>query len=171
MSLAVTDFPAGSGWSLQFSFRAPEASAIDFSSVRDGQSDKHLVNIPAAVTSGWKPALYTGVIKATDGTSTATVWNGDLTVNPDLAAQPEGFDSRSWARRCLDAIEAVLENRASKFVLNTTIAGQSLGRMTPQQLWDMRDRFKTEVEQELARDAANQGKHARHTIGITFSPL
>ena len=170
LSWRQSAYPAGAGWTVNFSFRALDGSAVDFSSTQDGATDNHLFNVPAGTTAEWKPGLYNGTAKAvnTDGTA-LTFWRGSLNIQPDLSAEDAGFDGRSWARRCLDAIQAVLEGRASKSTLNTSIAGQTLGHMTPEQLWAMRDRFMIEVQQELSAEATKQGKHSRNTIAVTFT--
>lgn len=165
--IANSDFLA-SDWELSYSFRGA-GGQIDFTATND--SNDHLVSVGADVTVGWLAGDYKGAArftKRTDSTQAITWWRGSLTVNADMVTTPSGQDTRSWAKRCLDAVEAVLQNKASKDVLNTTIAGQSIGRMAPEQLLALRDRFFTLYQQELAAEAASQGRPQTSNIGIIF---
>jgi hypothetical protein len=109
-----------------------------------------------------------GVGRMSNASQVVTVWRGKLEVRDNLSTQSDNFDTRSWAKRCLDNIRAVLENRANRDVLNSTIAGQAIGRMTPEQLWALHDRFKSEYESELAELAAEQGKSTGRNIVYKF---
>ncbi|MEY4387783.1 MAG: hypothetical protein RLY20_3066, partial [Verrucomicrobiota bacterium] len=61
------------------------------------------------------------------------------------------------------------EGRASKDIINTTIAGQSVGRMTPEQLAFWRNYYRAEVSaEEAALDAAN-GKATGKNILMRFN--
>lgn len=163
-------FPAHDGWSVVFSLRGKDG-AIDATSTPDADNSKHLFSVDATTTAGWVPGEYAARAKAINGGVSTTFWQGTLRINPDLGSEPAGQDTRSWAKRCLDAVEAVLENKASKDVLNTTIAGQSIGRMTPEQLFALRDRFRIEYQNEQRALQAGQGKPQQSVIGITFPPL
>jgi hypothetical protein len=161
---------SSSDWTLAFSFRFASGSQIDFSSTASGSA--HLVNVAPTETASWVPGTYYGlgrVTSKTDATLVATVWQGELVVKPDVTTAAADFDTRSWSKKCLDAIEAVLSGRASKDILNTTIAGQSIGRLTPEQLFVLRDRFRAEYQAEQGALEAAQGKGQRSNIGIIFT--
>jgi len=144
--IAESNYPA-SGWTLDYSFRATQGSAIDLTGTASGES--HLFSVAPATTATWLPGTYYGVGRATDaGGGKVTFWRGQLEIKPDLSTQEDNYDARSWAKRCLDKIEAVIEGKASKDVLNSTIAGQSIGRMSPEQLFAMHQRFASEVASE-----------------------
>lgn len=162
-----TKHPSTDGWGLLFSGRSGSA-AVEFSSNPDGLTGNHLVSIAAAVTATYAPGIYTFQCRATlaDG-SAITDRIDQIEVLADLSQQEEGYDPRSQAKRNLDNIEAVIAGRASSAVLNSTIAGQSLGRMTPDQLFALKKQFWSDYQQELrAMDAAN--KKNRAVIGISF---
>ena len=156
-------------WSCAFSFRFLSGSEINISATADGAN--HAIDVGASETGDWVPGIYTGVGKVTniaDETRVATFWTGELVVRPNLAISPGDTDTRSWAKKCLDTIEAVIQGKASKDVINSTIAGQSIGRMTPEQLFMLRDRFKAEYLAEQDEIEAAQGKGQRSNICITF---
>ena len=67
-----------------------------------------------------------------------------VSANPYSSA----VDTRTHARRTLDAIEAVIENRATTDQQNYAIGGRSLTRMSIDELFKFRDRYKIEVALE-----------------------
>ena len=167
-SLSLGSYPA-TDWTVAYSFRGC-GSQIEFSATASGSL--HVVNVAPTETVNWVSGTYTGIARATntaDATQVVTVWIGELVVKPNLATAQGDYDPRSLAKKCLDAIEAVLMGRASRDVLNTTIAGQSIGRMTPEQLLGLRDAFRAEYQAEQARLEAAQGKGQQSNIGITFT--
>jgi hypothetical protein len=162
-----SSYPA-TEWLLSYSFRGDHLSRIDFFAQADGSN--HVVNVSAIDTGTWMDGIYKGVGKFSnilDPSQVITIWQGTLQVKIDLSAESE-IDTRSWAKKCLDSVEQVLSGKATKDVLNSTIAGQSIGRMTPDQLFALRDRFFTLYQQELAQECANQKKPQMSNIGITF---
>jgi hypothetical protein len=165
----VTDgnFPADA-WTLEYHFRSNEGSAITLTGTTSGTS--HLFSIAPATTATWVAGDYSGIGRAIDAQSgKITFWQGRLSILPELAVQAAEYDSRSWAQRCLDKINAVIEGKAGRDVLNSTIAGQSIGRMSPEQLFAMRDRFASEVASELAKEAANRGESTGRNIVYRFT--
>lgn len=168
VSLLLASYPA-SEWTCSFSFRFSTGSQIDFTATAD--NSKHLINVAPATTADWVAGTYAGFGRVTniaDATKVVTFWTGELVVKANFASASADFDSRSWAKKCLDAIEAVLQGKAGRDILNSTIAGQSIGRMSPMQLFEMRDRFKAEYQAEQAAEAAGQGKPQQSNIAITF---
>jgi len=72
---------------------------------------------------------------------------GELEILPDLATQAAG-DVRSHARTVLEAIEAVIEGRATKDQMSYQIAGRSLALTPIADLLLLHDRYDSEVRAE-----------------------
>jgi hypothetical protein len=162
-SVALADYPASDGWTLSYYFRQKQGSELNMTATADG--DSHLFNIDSATTSTWLAGDYYGVARVTDGTNVLTVGETRLTVYIQLSEQGEDYDTRTHAQKCLDSIEAVMEGRASKDIINTTIAGQSVARMTPEQLAFWRNYYRSEVSNEQAAiDAANGKSNGRNIL-------
>lgn len=97
----------------------------------------------AALASGpWVWALK--VTRAADG-AVVTVATGALSICPNPTS---GADTRTQARRLLDAINAVLERRAGKDVEAYTIEGRSLTKIPFEQLRTTRAKLMREVAAE-----------------------
>ena len=139
LSLALTAYPAPD-WSATLILRG--AQSIDLTSRPDGKL--HTFTTAADVTASWKPGDYWYSLRVTDGTEVYEVETGTLTVDPDLAAVSE-FDGRTHAERTLQAIEAVIEGRASKDQDSYRINNRELRRTPISQLLKLRDVYRQEV--------------------------
>jgi hypothetical protein len=134
-------------------------STISISTSASGED--HAVAVTAANTAVYVPGEYSWVGHVVDiatGTKRYTVLAGNMTVLADLAATTGKYDGRSYARRTLDAIEAVIENRASMDQQQYTIHDRQLSRMTIEDLFIFRDQFKGEVANEEATLAGTSAK-------------
>jgi hypothetical protein len=166
-AVQVAGYPPGDGWTLSYFLKNKDAAVVELTSTQSGND--HLFNVAADVTGGWTAGEYFGVARVDDGTNFRVVSDVRLEVRQDLSQVGADYDPRSHARKCLDAIESVMEGRASKDIINTTIAGQSVGRMTPEQLAFWRNYYRAEVSaEEAALDAAN-GKATGKNILLRFN--
>jgi len=169
MSLSVGDYPADASWVLYFEFRAEaaEGAAITFNSTADGT--KHFVSVAKDTTAVWAPGFYKGQAYVDNGTQRFLVWQGRWEVKADYSYQTGTYDTRSNAQKCLDAIDAVLLGKASRDVLNFTIAGQTVARMTFTELIRAKDYYKSVVNEELADLGILDGKTGSNLIKARFS--
>lgn len=148
----LADYPAPT-WVLSYRLLS-QAGEIAISASADGSD--HLVSVAKATTAAYKAGLYKWFASVTDGTSRYQVGAGLVTVLPDPAAAGAGFDPRSHARRVLEAIEAVIEGRATKDQEEYSIGSRSLKRTPIAELLELRDRYRAEVRgEELAEGIAN----------------
>lgn len=102
---------------------------------------------------------YAYSIRATRSADNAvrTVATGTVIVLPD----PVTADTRSHAEKVLEAIEALIEGRATKDVSSYSIAGRSLTRLTPDELVKWRSFYKNEVAIQRAAGKPNGGRRIR----------
>mgnify|MGYP004192860319 CR=1 FL=1 len=80
------------------------------------------------------------------------------------------FDNavRSYAKTILDAIEAVISNRATMDQQSMSIAGRSLSRMSVDELMTFRNQFKQEYLQEVKAARNKNGQASGNTIKVRF---
>jgi hypothetical protein len=121
------------------------------------------ITISAATTAGWEVGeyVYTGTV--TDGTDTFIVESGTVEILPAVTV---AADRRSFAKRMLDAVEDLLEGRASADVQSYTIAGRSLAKMSVPDLLLLRDGFKSEYQQEVYRDKLLRGDGTNTSVKV-----
>lgn len=123
--------------------------AIDIVSTPDGEG--HELNASASVTATWLPGRYWWELRASDGADTLTIGRGDLAVLPDISAQAAGYDGRGHAQRVLDAIEAVIEGRATKDQQSYSINNRQLALTPIKDLLMLRDRYRAELRQHRGK--------------------
>jgi hypothetical protein len=162
--MALPEYPASAGWVLSYEL-VNAAQRITFSSIAAG--DEHFVSVPAVITGAWVDGAYTWRARVSLSGEVYTVGGGQITIQPAFAA---ATDARSQARRSLDAILAMLEGRATSDVLKYTIAGRSLEKHTPEQLWVLHDRFARMVKNEEAAAAVASGLGNPGRVYVRFGP-
>lgn len=142
---ALKPYPAPD-WVLSLLLRGPATINIPSTA----EETKHRFRVEAETTSGWLPGVYRWALRAMRGTDVIGVSSGAITLYADIASLADGGDVRSYARRVLDAIEAVLEKRASIDQKSYVINNRQLERTPIPDLMALRDRFLSEVRRETA---------------------
>ncbi len=160
-------YSAADGWTLYYGFRANGGTAINLTSTPDGAG--HSIEQTAAETEQWIPGDYKGVAQVRSTTETRTIWKGGLTILPNLLVQDANYDARTHNRKCLDAINAVLEGKATRDILNTTISGQTIQRMSWSELTSAKAHYQDLVDGETAAENADNGQGSGRNVLIRFT--
>lgn len=84
---------------------------------------------------------------------------GTVVILPEISAQANDYDGRTWARRSLDAIEAVIEGRASRADLEYQIGSRHLRSMSHAELLAARGEFRAMVNRELTEAGQLSPQH------------
>ncbi len=149
----------GSDYALAYSL-APRSGGAPTTAPAVWDADGWGVSILPTVTTGLTAGPYVWTLFATRTSDGArlSICAGCLTVAPDPA---QSHDTRTQAQKLLDAINAVLEGRATKDVEAYSIEGRSLTRTPFEVLRNTRARLMREVEAEQAA-AAGQSYGPRY---------
>ncbi|MCM0018423.1 MAG: hypothetical protein NBV67_00350 [Tagaea sp.] len=158
-------YPADQGWSLTYEARSA-AGAITFVAAASGRAFD--VNIAVSTTAGWTAGRYDIAGYVAKAGERYQIYRGTITVAPNLAAAGAA-DRRSHARKVLDAIEAVIEKRASLDQESYEIDGRSLKRTPIADLLKLRSLYKAEIAREDAAARVAQGLSPRRRILVRFS--
>lgn len=129
-------------------------SVINITASADGI--QHKLNVASTITADWSPGLYEYTARVSSGSDVHEVESGQINLVPDLASAVEGHDGRSHAKRTLDAIEAVIEKRASLDQERYRINNRELYRTPIADLLKLRDIYRMEVRRE---QGAARGKN------------
>lgn len=148
--VAFADYPAPD-WVLTALLRGP--SVINLAADADGTG--HKFTKLAADTTSWAPGVYSYVVRATNAGDVRQLETGTLEILRDLAAIDAATDLRTHAQRTLDAIQAVIEKRATRDQERYTINNRELWRTPIGDLLKLRDTYRAEVRRERA---ASRGK-------------
>lgn len=140
------DYPPAS-YSLKYALRLYDTGA-EIEIIASESGSDYLVEVASTTTGGYTAGryLWTAYIIRTSDTERVVVGTGtfDVLADRDTVAT----DPRSHARKVLDAIEAVIENRATVDQQEYSIAGRSLKRMTIDELLKFRKTYRAEVDSE-----------------------
>ena len=94
-----------------------------------------------------------------------------LVVGQNLAGKPDGIDPRSFAAKMLPLIEDTIAKLTTRTVESATINGQAYTLMDLPKLWQMREKFRSEVRRENSQKRLNAGLGAGNKVGVRFRPL
>lgn len=146
---AATDYPASEGWGAALVL-VPEAGGTPLSITCTGGVTSWLALITPTQSAALVAGSYVYSLRASKSGERKTIVKGSIEVLPDLVANQ---DQRSKFQRILDAIDAVLENRASSSDLRVRFEdGREIERVPHADLIKLRDYY--------ARKVANE-KHGR----------
>jgi len=162
---AVPDYLASAGWTLKYRL-APRVSgtAIDITSTADG--DDHQVSVLAATTITWAAGYYAWSAYVEKAAERYTVDRGELQIRPASTTLAAGNDLRSFAKKTLDAVEALLAGKSD--VVEYQIAGRSIKKMSFAELMKARSLLQAEVEgEQVAANLAN-GLGGARRIQVRF---
>jgi hypothetical protein len=155
---SLTDYPAGT-WTLKYRFKN---AAGGFEVVAAADGTDHSVTVTAATTTGYAAAKYSWIAWVEAGAEKYTIDQGTLQVLPDLrtGTATAAQDTRSHARKVLDALEALIEGKATRDQMAYTINGRSLTRLAPEELLKWRSQYVAEVAAEEQAQAIASGHPA-----------
>lgn len=137
-----SNYPASNSWVIHYVL-VNSSNRIEFNSIANG--DGHDFDITTTTTSAWGSGEYTYQRYVTNNTDRITLDKGSVTIEKDFSTAQ---DKRSHAQKTLEAIEAVIENRASIDQQEYSINGRSLKRLTIDELFKFRDYYASKVRKE-----------------------
>jgi hypothetical protein len=163
------DYPASAGYTLTTRLVRRDAAGAPITFNATASGDDYQTNVPAATTAGWAPGIYTWSKYVTLAGERYTLDAGELEIRADPAAATAPLDQRSHAQRTLDAIEAVIEQRASSAQLQWSIKGRQVQYMSLDELRKMRAHYRAEVAQERNAERVAKGLKPRNRVAIRFT--
>lgn len=164
------EFTSSGGYSPVFVFRSDDGSRRYVVNGTDYGSDFR-ITAASDVTRTWAACFgqFTVFTQLSDGTDRRTLIAGRMEIRPDPAST-DTVDLRSSNRRILDAITARIEGRASSDIQSISISGQSIARMSLDELIRAQTIFRAKVDAEEIK-ADTTGRKARGRIIAPRFPL
>lgn len=165
---SLSDFPA-STWTLTYELRSnvTGSTAINIAATADG--DDHLVSVSATTTAAWIAGEYSWDAYVTAGAERKRVDRGLIKVERDLAGAVAAFDDRDWVKTVLDALEAVIQGRASEVDLSYSVNGRSISKMSWEEKIKAHSHFKKLYQQELTALKLEKGLGTGNKIRTRFT--
>ena len=167
----IDDFPATT-YTLKYVLQGTK-DIIKFSATSSGTN--YQITLTSAQTALWTPGSYR---------ANAYVVNGDGSVQrqvsvafpvmvlfPNIASNPNGMDTRTFAEKALVQIENTILALTSRAVVSASVNGQEYTLSNINDLFMLRERFRSEISREQAAVKLNAGLGAQNKIAIRFRPL
>lgn len=164
--------PANEGWTAHLSIiNAINAYRLDSVPAENGID--HLIEPLPATLATISPGKYQWVTYLTDASGKQqTVESGGVLIQPNPSSGAP-VDLRSHAQKMLDAIEAILEGRATSGDLDMiqihapTLGSRGAG-YSPDMLLPLRDKYRAEVLAEARAAAVARGERVSNTLKVRF---
>ena len=162
----ASDYPVAD-YSLSYEFNLIDGStASNFTLTATESGDEYIISTSS--TTSYTVGNYNWISYITRSSDSARVKleEGYVEIQDNYATTSASV--RSHAKKVLDAIEAVIENRASMDQQSMSIAGRSLSRMSINDLMTFRDRYKAEYLKEVKIARIKNGLGSGNTIKVAF---
>lgn len=161
-------YPASEGWVLKYVL-INNSQKYTFQAAADG--DNHKVTLLSTDTSAWAAGTYTLMPYYESSTTKEIQTRLTLKIKPNLITAAT-YDTRSHARKALEAIEAAIERRATKeqsaLQISTPQGTRSLQWMSMRELIEAREFYNGELIREQQAERAAQGKAAGGRVFLEF---
>ena len=161
-----TDYPTAS-YALSYEFNLVDGStAANFTLTATESNDEYIIEV--SNTTSYTSGEYNWISYITRSSDSARIKlsEGFTEIQENYATTTSSV--RSHAKKVLDAIEAVIENRATMDQSSMSIAGRSLSRLTIDELLQFRDRYKAEYLKEVKKARIKNKKDSGNTIKVRF---
>ena len=162
----AADYPVAD-YALTYEFNLIDGStAANFTLTATESGDEYIISTSS--TTSYTVGNYNWISYITRSSDSARVKleEGYVEIQDNYATTSNSV--RSHAKKVLDAIEAVIENRASMDQQSMSIAGRSLSRMSITDLMTFRDRYKAEYLKEVKIARIKNGLASGNTIKVNF---
>lgn len=159
-----SSYSASDGWTLKYKL-INSSTAISLTSIASGVD--HKFSISSTTSKNWSAGKYQFKRYIIKGTESYTLNTGTVEIKPYIQ-EATSYDFRSHAQKVLDAIEAVIQNRATREQESITIAGRSLSRTPLPDLIKFRTQYQWEVFNEKKAEKIAQGLNAGKRVLLQF---
>lgn len=163
----ASDYPVAD-YALSYTADKQGAGSTSFSITATESGGEYLVEVASATTAGYTAGTYNWqayITRASDS-QRVSVARGTWNVIANLSASTA--DPRSHVKKVLDAIEAVLESRATVDQMAYSIQGRSLSRTPIADLLLLRDKYKAEYRRELDAERIANGLAPKNKLLVRF---
>jgi hypothetical protein len=152
-------------WALKYAFKNA-SSHFEIAAAANGTGFS--VVHPMATTAAIVPGIYKWVAFVENGAERYQVDDGQLEVLPSFVGT-NALDGRSHVKKTLDALEAMIEGKATKDQLEYTIGQRSIKRMEASEVIAWREKYLAWYRQELAEERVKNGYPSRNRIQMRFT--
>lgn len=158
----LADYPATT-WTLTYWFKQATTGGAKFSVVATADGASFAVSVAAATTAGYAADDYSWVAVVSAGAESYEVDRGFAKLLPKYNADA-ALDDRSHARKTLEAIEAVIEGRATTDQQEYSIGNRNLKRIPIAELLKFKQFYQAAVQKEINDERIANGQGAGKVV-------
>lgn len=167
---SLAAYPADESWVLTYEFRGI-ASRQTVTCTASGAD--HLATISASASAAFLPGEYQVTARASKAGDVYTAWRGRITVEQNPSVGTSGVDTRTTAKKLLDAVEHALEGVATREEKSYSISpaggtGRQIEFCSIDVLLAARSRLQAEVRREQQAERIAQGRRSGTTVRFHF---
>lgn len=151
-------------YTLTYSFDKQGAGSTSFAITAAETGGEYLVEVASATTASYSAGTYAWQAYITRASDSARISVGSGTTSVIASLSASTADPRSHVKKTLDAIEAVIENRATIDQMGYSIAGRTLSKTSLPDLLKFRDSYKAEYAAELNTERRKNGLPPRNKL-------
>ena len=161
-----TDYPVAS-YSLSYEFNLIDGAVVsNFTLTASESNDTYIIETASTATYTKGNYNWVSYITRTSDSARVKLEEGFVEIQDNYATTSASV--RSHAKIVLDAIEAVIENRATMDQSSMSIAGRSLSRLSIDELLTFRARYRAEYLKEVKQLRIKNKRGSGNTIKVNF---
>lgn len=153
----LSDYLPSDGWVLTY---ALVKTGVIITITAADDNDDHLIEEAATTTASNDPGIYhwQSYITKSATSERYKYETGTIEVLADFAAQSTGYDNRSFAKKMVDAIEAILPTAKSLKVISISVDGRSYNYADVQSLNETYDFWLAKYRSEERKAGRGKGR-------------
>lgn len=151
-------YPASDGWELNYLIRGPVALDLEFETDIVANGDGFDITLSAEDSATLTEGTYLFQGKVSKAGEVHTVTQRHVTIDPDLTEVDDATDVRSDAQIMLDNVNAAITKILAKPNVEVEIAGRRYRKEQLKDLYEMRQRLRSEVKKEQDDELIANGK-------------
>ena len=163
-----TDY-SNSLYTLKYSARLEGTGSTEIEITAAASGTDYLIEVASATSAAYTAGVYHWQAYITRDSDSERILIDTGTFEAIANRDASTADPRTHAKIVLDAIEAVIEGRASQDQMSYSIAGRSLSRMPVEDLLKFRAEYKAEVAKENRAEQIKNGKGSSNNIYVRFT--
>lgn len=156
-SRPATTHGAAQDWTLNYKFIGANGN-VTFTA--DGSSGRYEVNTLPSLTASLRPGDYSWQAWVTNGGERHTVARGYCEVEENFETAEFNESKLPNSKKVLDAIDALLANKATKDQSSMSMAGRSISRLTPDELLRWRRVYAQQWKEDQIKARRRSGQPA-----------
>jgi hypothetical protein len=163
---SFSDYSAAEGWVLSYAF-VKSGTLITIDGGADGAD--HLIEVAASTSTGWAAGEYAFQAYVTKDAERYKVDAGLVEILPNYAAASGGLAALPPCFEIRDAIEAVLQERATEAQTSLAIGGRQISEMSHMEIMDALARAKAGCEVWKRKNRRARGRKTGQTVKAAFT--